>query len=156
MCEKAPFVVAFEEYCSKALVPFIAACSTLGGGAAQGVSIAQIDCRSLLALTIPNSSLSLYHFSSKTFALFYSLNISQGTIVQKAWDAQLHFLTVASKCKKPDDMKLLLVPLQECLKEAGAACKRDEWENHAKTISEGLGPYCFLIQCCLLPFSNQA
>ncbi len=77
---------------------------------------------------------------------------SQGRIVQKAWDAQLHFLNVASKCKKPDDagLKLLLIPLQECFKEAGTVCKRDEWENHSKTISEGLGPYCFLIKSCCL------
>ncbi len=71
---------------------------------------------------------------------------SQGRIVQEAWDAQLHFLNVASKCSKPDDarLKLLLAPLQECLKEAGTLCRRDEWQNHTKTISEGLGACCFL------------
>ncbi len=54
---------------------------------------------------------------------------------------------MASKCNKPDDagLKLLLIPLQECLKEARTACKRDEWENHTKTISEGLGVCYFLV-----------
>lgn len=32
------FVSAFDEYCTTCLVPFVAACDTLGGGAAAGVS----------------------------------------------------------------------------------------------------------------------
>lgn len=36
--EVSASVVAFDEYCSKCLEPFMAACGTLGGGAAEGVS----------------------------------------------------------------------------------------------------------------------
>lgn len=36
--ELSPSVVAFDEHCSKCLDPFVAACDTLGGGAAAGVS----------------------------------------------------------------------------------------------------------------------
>ncbi len=71
---------------------------------------------------------------------------SQGRIVQETWSAQLTFLDVASKSSQPDDagLKLLLAPLQECLKEAGTLCCNKEWQNHTKTISEGLGACCLL------------
>lgn len=36
-------VMAFDEYCSKCLEPFVAACEKLGGGAAAGVSLS--SCR---------------------------------------------------------------------------------------------------------------
>ncbi len=35
--------MAFEEYYAKTLVPFVAVCEKLGGGAAQGVSLTKIE-----------------------------------------------------------------------------------------------------------------
>lgn len=65
---------------------------------------------------------------------------ASGAIVKRAWDAQRDFLIMASKCKKPDMKALMSVlgPIQQCMKDAGAAVKRDDWERHAKTVSEGL------------------
>ncbi|CAN0325724.1 unnamed protein product, partial [Hapterophycus canaliculatus] len=37
--ELSPHVVAFDEYCLKCLDPFVAACGTLGGGAAAGAAV---------------------------------------------------------------------------------------------------------------------
>ncbi|CAM9626675.1 unnamed protein product [Chrysoparadoxa australica] len=64
-----------------------------------------------------------------------------GEIVGRAWAAQRAFLVMASQCKKPaqDKMGSLLADVSAEIKAANSNVSRDEFENHTKTISEGLG-----------------
>mmetsp|Transcript_799 Transcript_799/g.1168 ORF Transcript_799/g.1168 Transcript_799/m.1168 type:complete len:472 (-) Transcript_799:19-1434(-) len=68
---------------------------------------------------------------------------SQADIVKKAWLAQKSILIMASKCKRPSPEAQpvffsKLMPIQETMKEAKSAISRNEWENHGKTVHEGL------------------
>ncbi|KAJ1393286.1 adenylate cyclase associated N terminal-domain-containing protein [Ochromonadaceae sp. CCMP2298] len=63
-----------------------------------------------------------------------------GAIVKEAWQEQRVFLMLASQCKEPAQTKLpsLLASLGAQLKASGALVRRNDWEKHTKTCSEGI------------------
>lgn len=60
--------------------------------------------------------------------------------IQRAWQAQRDFLVTASQSKKPDVATIasLLAPVQAITKEIRDNVNRNEWENHSKTLMEGV------------------
>lgn len=64
-----------------------------------------------------------------------------GKIIYDAWMEMRAFLLMASKCKEPAQAQLppLLQGVSAQLKAASSLVKRNEWEKHAKTCSEGIG-----------------
>jgi hypothetical protein len=64
-----------------------------------------------------------------------------GKIVKEAWKEMRAFLLMASRCKEPPQAQLgaLLSGVATQVKAASTLVKRNEWEKHAKTVSEGLG-----------------
>lgn len=58
------------------------------------------------------------------------------------------FLLKASACKEPPQASLpqALAPLAAKMKEISAVVKRNEWEKHTKTVSEGLGAVNWLVE----------
>ena len=63
-----------------------------------------------------------------------------GNIIKAAWAEQRKFLLMATACKEPAPAALsgLLTNLGAQLQAAKKAVKRNEWENHTKTVSEGI------------------
>lgn len=66
--------------------------------------------------------------------------MSAGQYVRDAWLEMRAFLLLASACKEPDQAQLisLLAPVSTKIRELGSAIKRNEWEKHLKTCSEGV------------------
>lgn len=64
-----------------------------------------------------------------------------GKIIHDAWMEMRAFLLMASKCKEPGQAQLppLLQGVSAQMKAATALVKRNEWEKHTKTCSEGIG-----------------
>lgn len=60
--------------------------------------------------------------------------------IQRAWQAQRDFLLLASQSRKPDPQSIakLLAPVQAIVKEVRDNVNRNEWENHSKTLMEGV------------------
>ena len=63
-----------------------------------------------------------------------------GQLVKEAWAEKRKFLLIASACKEPAQAALpgLLGGLAGKMREISAAVKRNEWEKHTKTCSEGV------------------
>lgn len=63
-----------------------------------------------------------------------------GAIVKAAWSEMRKVLLMASKCKEPAQAALMpvLSGVVAKIKEASAMIKRNEWEKHSKTVSEGM------------------
>lgn len=66
--------------------------------------------------------------------------LQQAERIQRAWQAQRDFLATASQSKKPDVQTIaqLLGPVQSITKEIRDNVNRNEWENHSKTLMEGV------------------
>ena len=64
-----------------------------------------------------------------------------GDIIKGAWAEMRSFLLMAAKCKEPSQAELpaLLAGVSGKVKAASALVKRNEWEKHTKTCSEGIG-----------------
>lgn len=64
-----------------------------------------------------------------------------GKIVSDAWQEMRKFLVMASQCKEPAQAALapLLQGVSVHMKAITALVKRNEWEKHVKTCSEGMG-----------------
>ena len=67
--------------------------------------------------------------------------LESGLLIKDAWNEMRNFLLMSTYCKEPTQVKLnsLLLPLTEKVKACSAAVKRNEWEKHTKTLSEGVG-----------------
>lgn len=63
-----------------------------------------------------------------------------GAIVKSAWQEMRKIIVMAAACKEPSQAALpgLLTGVSSKIKEASAVVKRNEWEKHTKTVSEGL------------------
>lgn len=63
-----------------------------------------------------------------------------GNNIKEAWQAQRAFLLMATACKEPAQSSLpsLLKDLSVKLSAAKTLINRNEWENHTKTLSEGI------------------
>lgn len=63
-----------------------------------------------------------------------------GNNIKEAWAAMRAFLLLASACKEPPQTALpgLLKDLSAKLSAAKNFVNRNEWENHTKTLSEGI------------------
>lgn len=68
-------------------------------------------------------------------------------LVADAWAAQRAFLVVASQCKKPSDKLAVMKScgVVDACQAAGKATKRGDFENHYKTVAEGLGALNWLM-----------
>lgn len=64
-----------------------------------------------------------------------------GDIIKQAWGELRTFLVMASECKEPNQAEMgpLLEGISSKVKEASSLVKRNEWEKHTKTVSEGIG-----------------
>lgn len=93
-------VVAFDEYCTLYLNPFLAATKKLGGDA----EIA-------------------------------------GNNIGEAWTEMRNILVMATACKEPTQAQIgtVFANLGTKLKAQSNFVKRNEWEKHTKTCSEGIG-----------------
>lgn len=62
------------------------------------------------------------------------------SLIQRAWQAQRDFLYMASQCQKPDAATIgsKLSTVQAITKEIRDSVRRNEWENHMKTVMEGV------------------
>lgn len=67
--------------------------------------------------------------------------LEAGNIIKDAWYEMRKILIMATACKEPPQAKIstLLASLSEKVKASSAAVKRNEWEKHCKTCSEGIG-----------------
>jgi hypothetical protein len=67
--------------------------------------------------------------------------LESGLLIKDAWNEMRKFLLMSTYCKEPTQVKLnsLLIPLTEKVKACNVAVKRNEWEKHTKTLSEGVG-----------------
>lgn len=63
-----------------------------------------------------------------------------GNNIKEAWQAMRSFLLLATACKEPAQTALpaLLKDLSAKLTAAKTFVNRNEWENHTKTLSEGI------------------
>jgi adenylyl cyclase-associated protein len=63
-----------------------------------------------------------------------------GDLIQNAWQAQRDFLLMASQCRKPDPATIAakLGHVQAITKQISDSVRRNEWENHMKTVKEGV------------------
>jgi len=63
-----------------------------------------------------------------------------GNNIKEAWQAQRAFLLMATACKEPAPASLpsLLKDLSVKLSASKTLINRNEWENHTKTLSEGI------------------
>lgn len=79
-------------------------------------------------------------FEKASIALGSDAQLAGANIVA-AWKELRNFLLLASSCKEPNQATLtpLLSPISSKLKEASTLVKRNEWEKHTKTLSEGIG-----------------
>lgn len=91
---------AFDSFCTESLVPFVNACTKLGGDAATA-----------------------------------------GRLVTEAFSEIRILIEIATACKEPSQAQLtsLIAPLGRKMKSIGDLTKRNEWEKHTKTVSEGMG-----------------
>eukprot|EP00617_Octactis_speculum_P015450 CAMPEP_0185766316 /NCGR_PEP_ID=MMETSP1174-20130828/35936_1 /TAXON_ID=35687 /ORGANISM="Dictyocha speculum, Strain CCMP1381" /LENGTH=471 /DNA_ID=CAMNT_0028449909 /DNA_START=39 /DNA_END=1454 /DNA_ORIENTATION=+ len=66
--------------------------------------------------------------------------VACGDLVKEGWDAQRAYLVMASQCKKPKpaDLPALQKPFQEVMKKANDGVGRGDFENHQKTVKEGM------------------
>lgn len=66
--------------------------------------------------------------------------VACGAIIKEGWDAQRTFLVMASQCKKPKpaDLPKLLKGVQDAMQKANGCVERGAFENHQKTIKEGI------------------
>lgn len=62
-----------------------------------------------------------------------------GTLTKEAWNELRTIILKAAACKEPKQAELpaLLATLGAKVKEISASVKRNEWEKHTKTVSEG-------------------
>jgi len=67
--------------------------------------------------------------------------LTAGNATKQVFTELRAFLLMASACKEPPQASLpqLLAPIAAKMKEVSAIVKRNEWEKHTKTVSEGLG-----------------
>ena len=66
---------------------------------------------------------------------------TSGKVVKEAWLEVRNILLMAIKCQEPPQVQVpkVLSKISDKLKEATSLVKRDPWEKHTKTISEGIG-----------------
>ena len=64
-----------------------------------------------------------------------------GSVVKACWDELRSFLEKAAACKEPSqaDLVQMFTQISQKAKSLSALTKRNEWENHLKTLSEGIG-----------------
>jgi hypothetical protein len=64
-----------------------------------------------------------------------------GQIVKEGFDELRKLLLAAAACKEPakEQLPTVLAGIGSKIKAASAAIKRNEWEKHTKTLSEGIG-----------------
>lgn len=70
-----------------------------------------------------------------------------GQLVKAAWLEMRSFLLLASACKEPPQAQLptLLAGVAAKIRELGSSVKRNEWEKHSKTCSEGVQALNWLV-----------
>ncbi len=63
-----------------------------------------------------------------------------GAVIKSAWHEMRKVLVIAAACKEPAQAALpgLLAGVIAKIKESSNVVKRNEWEKHAKTCSEGI------------------
>ena len=64
-----------------------------------------------------------------------------GALVKACWNELREFLLKAASCKEPPQAEItkLFLPISTKAQGLGGLTKRNEWENHMKTLSEGVG-----------------
>ena len=73
--------------------------------------------------------------------------ITFGKLTADAWTEMRNFLLMASSCKEPPttSMSPLLAPIANKMKEIKSKINRNEWENHGKTVEEGVSSLNWLV-----------
>lgn len=64
-----------------------------------------------------------------------------GEVIREAWGELRKILLMSTACKEPSQAQVqgVLSQLSTKMKAAGPLVKRNEWEKHTKTVSEGIG-----------------
>ncbi len=64
-----------------------------------------------------------------------------GEVIREAWGEMKRVLVMSMLCKEPSQAQLqgVFASLSAKMKSAGTLVKRNEWEKHTKTVSEGVG-----------------
>jgi adenylyl cyclase-associated protein len=75
-----------------------------------------------------------------------------GAIIKQGWAEMRSFLLMATQCKEPAQAALpgLLGPLAAQLQAAKKLVNRNEWENHTKTVSEGISCLNWYVSWCTI------
>ena len=70
-----------------------------------------------------------------------------GNLTADAWTEMHNFLLMASSCKEPPttSMSSLLAPIANKMKEIKSSINRNDWENHGKTVEEGVSSLNWLV-----------
>ncbi len=64
-----------------------------------------------------------------------------GEVIREAWGEMKRVLVMSTLCKEPSQAQVqgVFASLSAKMKSAGTLVKRNEWEKHTKTVSEGIG-----------------